>query len=141
MKAPYEPVSRTVVQPFDAGGEGKEVSVGANRYHYECCVPAGGGAFHVVQDRRGSRPALLPRVSGVTWEFVTRHERSTGAESLLEGDSDLRALFVRRGAQRSLTNTARTWGSVCQTVSWWAMRSSRLIIALSASAGTGRAKW
>jgi hypothetical protein len=28
---------------------------------------------HVVRDRRGSRPAHLLRVSGVTCEFVTRH--------------------------------------------------------------------
>jgi hypothetical protein len=41
--------------------------------------------------RPGSRPALLPRVCGVTWEFVTRYGALDGREERGEGDSDLRA--------------------------------------------------
>ena len=41
--------------------------------------------------RRGSRPALLPYVCGVTCEFVTRYGALDGREERGEGDSDLRA--------------------------------------------------
>jgi hypothetical protein len=41
--------------------------------------------------RRGSRPALLPCVCGVTWEFVTRYGALDGRAGPCEGDSDLRA--------------------------------------------------
>jgi hypothetical protein len=41
--------------------------------------------------RLRSRPALLPRVSGVTCEFVTRHEALDGRGEPHRGDSDLRA--------------------------------------------------
>jgi hypothetical protein len=41
--------------------------------------------------RRGSRPALLPRVSGVTWAFVTRQEALDRLGEPRCRDSDLRA--------------------------------------------------
>ena len=50
--------------------------------------------------RLRSRPALLPRVSGVAWEFVTRREALDRRGEAPRGDSDLRALVVRRGRQR-----------------------------------------
>jgi len=51
--------------------------------------------------RRGSRPALLPRVSGVTWESVTRQEALDGRGERPRGDSDLRTLFVPRVQRQS----------------------------------------
>jgi hypothetical protein len=51
--------------------------------------------------RLRSRPALLPRVSGVTWVFVTPHEALDRRGEPPRGNSYLRALFVRRGAFRS----------------------------------------
>ena len=41
--------------------------------------------------RLRSRPALLPRVCGVTWVFVTRYGALDGRAERGEGDSDLRA--------------------------------------------------
>ena len=41
--------------------------------------------------RRGSRPALLPRVSGVTWECVTPDRALDGRREPHQGGSDLRA--------------------------------------------------
>src|SRR6266487_346860 len=40
---------------------------------------------------RGSRPALLPRVSDVTWEYVTPDGALDGRREPHQGDSDLRA--------------------------------------------------
>jgi hypothetical protein len=44
--------------------------------------------------RRGSRPALLPRVCGVTWEFVTRYGALDGRGEPAKGDSDLPLLVL-----------------------------------------------
>jgi hypothetical protein len=60
--------------------------------------------------RRGSRPALLPRVSGVTWEFVTSYESSANSFlSALAGNEALNSRSprpARRLRRRALLQVA-----------------------------------
>jgi hypothetical protein len=53
--------------------------------------------------RRGSRPALLPRVSGLTWYFVTPEGRSTSAQNLTKGIRTCALVLLNALANRGLS--------------------------------------
>jgi hypothetical protein len=86
--AAYSPTSPAKPSQSDRGprgGSGHTPSSTTNTPFWSAVARS-----HVVRDPPRIETSLLPRVSGVTWESVTRHEALDGRGEPPYGDSDLR---------------------------------------------------